>query len=299
MKPQNILLDQQGRVYLADFGIARMVEGGAAITRTGLVSGTPQYMAPEQATGQALDHRMDIYALGIVAYEMFTGSTPFSADTPVAVLMKQVSSPIPIPPKEDVPEALLGPLIKSLAKNPDERWETAEGFASAIEKGLGLVATAVASDPAPTAVLSRTQSLSPEPPPPTVGTPTARVPPPLPPRRGVAAPPRRAGAGALALWIGLAFAALLAAAAAVAFWVWQRPQAPPDLSTVATSSPEATPATPTPPRKPWSPPRSRRRDRRPRRPPRPRPSRRATALPCPGWLATRPRPPRPRRSRPH
>ena len=222
VKPQNILLDQQGRVYLADFGIARMVEGGAAITRTGLVSGTPQYMAPEQATGNALDHRMDIYALGIVAYEMFTGSTPFSADTPVAVLIKHVSAPIPIPPKEDVPEELLGPLIRSLAKNPDERWQTADDFASAIERGLGLVATAVASVP-PTAILAPTQRLSAEPPP--------------PPREGAVAPPRRAGAGAFALWLGIGFALLMAAGGAVVFWAWQRPSAPPDPPTVASLPP--------------------------------------------------------------
>src|SRR6185295_10923893 len=108
-----------------------------------------------------LDHRMDIYALGIVAYEMFTGSTPFSADTPVAVLMKQVSAPIPIPPREEVPEPLLGPLLKSLAKNPEERWKTAADLAAAFEKGMSSVATAVGgagveSLPA-TAVLDRTQ----------------------------------------------------------------------------------------------------------------------------------------------
>ena len=233
VKPQNILLDQQGRVYLADFGIARMVEGGAAITRTGLVSGTPQYMAPEQATGHALDHRMDIYALGIVAYEMFTGSTPFSADTPVAVLIKHVSAPIPIPPKEDVPEELLGPLIRSLAKNPDERWQTADDFASAIERGLGLVATAVASVP-PTAILAPTQRLSAEPPP--------------PPREGAVAPPRRAGAGAFALWLGIGFALLMAAGGAVVFWAWQHPSAPPDPPIVASpaSAPDVTLAAPAP-----------------------------------------------------
>ena len=286
VKPQNILLDQEGRVYLADFGIARMLEGGAAITRTGLVSGTPQYMAPEQATGQTLDHRMDIYALGIVAYEMFTGSTPFSADTPVAVLMKQVSSPIPIPPKEDVPEPLLGPLIKSLAKNPEERWQTAAAFAAAFEKGLGSVTTAVGVagvQSAPTATMpARTQSLSPQPPPPPVqGTRTTRVPSTvLPPRGGGSAPPRRTGSSALALWLVLGLGGLVVAGAAVAFWLWQRSadQVDPRMVASVAPSPAATPtelvrtpapvatpegaaatpypsavATPTPPRQPPSP----------------------------------------------
>ena len=238
VKPQNILLDQQGRVYLADFGIARMVEGGAAITRTGLVSGTPQYMAPEQATGHALDHRMDIYALGIVAYEMFTGSTPFSADTPVAVLMKQVSAPIPIPPKEDVPEALLGPLIKSLAKNPDERWQTAADFAAAIEKGLGLVATAVGvSGVATTATLPSRSAAA---------TRAAEVPPALPPKEGGASSPRRVGASAFAVWLGLGFAGLMAAGAALGFWAWQRTRVPADLPPAASlaSSPPVSLAAP-------------------------------------------------------
>jgi serine/threonine protein kinase len=147
IKPQNILVDEHGGVYLADFGIARMVEGGASITRTGLVSGTPQYMAPEQATGQPVDHRVDIYALGIVAYELFTGAAPFTADTPVAVLLKQVSAPIPIPSSEHVPEALLGPLMKCLAKVPGDRWQTAAEFAQAIERGMALVTTTVGSVP--------------------------------------------------------------------------------------------------------------------------------------------------------
>ena len=253
VKPQNILLDQEGRVYLADFGIARMLEGGAAITRTGLVSGTPQYMAPEQATGQTLDHRMDIYALGIVAYEMFTGSTPFSADTPVAVLMKQVSSPIPIPPKEDVPEPLLGPLIKSLAKNPEERWQTAAALAAAFEKGLGSVTTAVGVAgvaSAPTATMpARTPGPSPQPPPPppVQGTRTTRVPSTvLPPRGGAAAPPRRTGSNALALWLVLGLGSLVVAGAGLAFWLWQRSpdQVDPRMVVEASPSPAATPIEP-------------------------------------------------------
>ncbi|HEV7500332.1 MAG TPA: serine/threonine-protein kinase, partial [Vicinamibacteria bacterium] len=90
IKPQNILVDEADRVYLADFGIAKMVEGSSGLTATGMISGTPQYMAPEQAMAGVVDNRADIYALGIVAYEMLTGRVPFAADTPVAVLMKHV-----------------------------------------------------------------------------------------------------------------------------------------------------------------------------------------------------------------
>jgi serine/threonine protein kinase len=143
VKPQNVLLDEDGRVYLADFGIARMVEVGGGLTQTGMISGTPQYMAPEQATAQNVDHRADIYALGIMAYEMFTGHVPFSADTPVAVLMKHVQEPMPLPPPGSVPEPVVRAILKCTAKLPADRWATSMEFAHALQEGLGLVPTAV------------------------------------------------------------------------------------------------------------------------------------------------------------
>ena len=136
VKPQNVLLDESGRAYLADFGIARMVEGSQHLTRTGMICGTPEYMAPEQATGVAVDQRADIYALGVVAYELLTGRTPFQADTPVAVLLKHVSAPIPIPSRETVPLPVLRPLLKCLAKAPADRWPTATAFVTALQLGL-------------------------------------------------------------------------------------------------------------------------------------------------------------------
>jgi len=162
VKPQNILLDSRGGVYLADFGIAKMLESEESITRTGLVSGTPQYMAPEHATGSALDHRVDIYSLGVVAYEMLTGAAPFNADTPVAVLLKHVSAPVPIPPSDLVPEALLGPLLRCLAKDPDDRWGTASEFAEALEQGLA--ASGAAAAESPSAVAGHGAASTPAPP---------------------------------------------------------------------------------------------------------------------------------------
>lgn len=140
VKPQNVLLDEDGRVYLADFGIARMVEVGGGLTQTGMISGTPQYMAPEQATAQNVDHRADIYALGIMAYEMFTGHVPFSADTPVAVLMKHVQEPIPLPPPGSVPEPVVRAILKCTAKQAADRWATGMEFVHALQDGLGLAA---------------------------------------------------------------------------------------------------------------------------------------------------------------
>ena len=96
VKPQNILLDQRGRAYLADFGIGKMLESSSHITATGMIQGTPAYMAPEQAEGKELGPACDVYALGIVAYQCLAGRVPFSG-TPVSVLVKQVSTPPPRP----------------------------------------------------------------------------------------------------------------------------------------------------------------------------------------------------------
>ena len=132
VKPQNVLLDDAGRVYLADFGIAKMVESTAHMTQTGMITGTPQYMAPEQALGKSIDKSIDIYALGIVAYELFTGRVPFSADTPVAVLMKQASEPMPLPPVSEVREEVTRAILRATAKDPAGRWPTASAFARAV-----------------------------------------------------------------------------------------------------------------------------------------------------------------------
>ncbi len=132
VKPQNVLLDDSGRVYLADFGIAKMIEASAHMTQTGMITGTPQYMAPEQALGKSIDKSIDIYALGIVAYELFTGRVPFSADTPVAVLMKQASEPMPLPPVSEVQEEVTRAILRATAKDPAARWPSASAFARAV-----------------------------------------------------------------------------------------------------------------------------------------------------------------------
>ena len=132
VKPQNILLDEQGHAYLADFGVAKMMEGTSAVTRSGVVTGTPLYMSPEQARGEKVDYRTDIYALGIVAYEMVTGHVPFTADTPVAILMKHIIEPIPLPPASQVPEPVLRAILKCVAKDRTDRWQSAHRFVDAL-----------------------------------------------------------------------------------------------------------------------------------------------------------------------
>jgi serine/threonine protein kinase len=122
LKPQNIMIDAAGKVTLMDFGIARSVESGHTLT-VGVI-GTPAYMAPEQAEGKPVDHRTDIYALGLVMYEIFTGSLAFSGETMVSVMMKQIME-APRPPRElqpSLPPVLEAAILGCLAKNPDHRF---------------------------------------------------------------------------------------------------------------------------------------------------------------------------------
>ncbi|HEY2944988.1 MAG TPA: protein kinase, partial [Vicinamibacteria bacterium] len=221
VKPQNILLDEAERVYLADFGIAKMVEGSGALTQTGMITGTPQYMAPEQATGQPVDQRVDIYALGVVAYEMLTGRVPFAADTPVAVLMKHVTEPMPIPPASTVPEPLVRALLKGMAKKPEERWSSAGAFVRALEQGLAEVPTA--SVPVAATATVPAPALRPAP----------TMPPPGPTTRRTAAPaPSSAGVGrALAI-----LAAIVAVGAVGVFAISRSRSAPPKETTASLSS---------------------------------------------------------------
>jgi serine/threonine-protein kinase len=150
VKPENVLLDTAtGRAMLTDFGVARAFasgndsDGDSAVTRTGFVVGSPRYMSPEQAVGEReLDGRSDIYSLGLVAYEMFAGSAPFTGSSPMAVLTKQLTEAPPplVQRRPDLPAEITEPIDRALSKQPRDRWDTAEAFARAITGGA-------ASDP--------------------------------------------------------------------------------------------------------------------------------------------------------
>jgi serine/threonine-protein kinase PpkA len=123
VKPENIMLHEDGRVVLMDFGIARGSDTTLGMTKTGRAIGTPYYMSPEQTKGQPVDHRTDIYSLGVVLYQMLTGYVPYDADSAIAVGIKHVSAPIP-----QLPDSLrfLQPIINTcLSKDPAHRFQTA------------------------------------------------------------------------------------------------------------------------------------------------------------------------------
>lgn len=135
VKPDNILLDRDGRVMVTDFGIARAAEGDARLTVTGIAVGTPAYMSPEQAIGdKEIDGRADLYSLGVVAYQMLTGVLPFQASNTPGMLMKHIGEvPPPIADRRpDAPRGLIRVVERALAKKPADRLATAQEFRDAV-----------------------------------------------------------------------------------------------------------------------------------------------------------------------
>ncbi len=139
LKPANFIINRDGQILVLDFGIAKIV-GATQYTVTGAVAGTPAYMSPEQGQGKRGDNRSDIYSLGVVLYEMMTGRVPFDADTPFAVIMKHITDPLPMPRsiKPDIPEAVERVILKALAKDPDDRYQSALDLATALRNAVGL-----------------------------------------------------------------------------------------------------------------------------------------------------------------
>jgi len=133
IKPQNVLIDSDsGRSLVTDFGIAKA--GDSSLTATGMFVGTPAYLAPEQVSGDPSDHRADIYALGVMGYEIVAGKTPFDAPTPTAVLMKRLAGP-PEPLRnirKDTPPDLAAVIDACMAADPEQRFQTASDIAAAL-----------------------------------------------------------------------------------------------------------------------------------------------------------------------
>jgi eukaryotic-like serine/threonine-protein kinase len=193
LKPQNIMLDRQNRVIVMDFGIARSLEVPGR-TQTGTLIGTPDYMSPEQAKGEKVDTRSDLFSLGIIFYELLTGKSPYQADTAMGTLLRRIQERA-IPPSEidaAVPVSLSNIVVKCLAPNREERYQTAREIRKDLEVGRdpGSAATAVA--PAPTLP----------------GIPASAATGQLPPAPG--GPPARAGRPKRARWLIAAGALMLA-----------------------------------------------------------------------------------------
>ncbi|MBN8727287.1 MAG: serine/threonine protein kinase [Xanthomonadales bacterium] len=132
VKPDNILLRDDGSAVLTDFGIARALDIAARVTRTGAVIGTPHYMSPEQARGREVDGRSDLYALGIVLHEMLLGRVPYHADDALAIGIMHLTEPLPTLPARLAPVQPL--LDRLLAKQPEERFQTGEEVVAAISR---------------------------------------------------------------------------------------------------------------------------------------------------------------------
>ena len=228
IKPHNILLGHENRLKVTDFGIARY--GPSQMTEVGSIMGTAQYLSPEQARGAPVTASSDLYSAGIVLYEMLTGKTPFTGETPIEIAMKHLNEP-PSPPSELRPE--ISPeldqiVLRSLAKDPHERYETAEEFSADLDRVEAGLPVSPETTAAATAVLTglppteATQVLAPDartrvlPP---TAAPPGRRPPGYPPDYGYRPPKKRRR------WVPWLLVLLFAGLAIAAGWyVYSRVQ---------------------------------------------------------------------------
>jgi eukaryotic-like serine/threonine-protein kinase len=250
VKPANIMIEAGDRVKVTDFGIAKITNASDSLTATGSLLGTPSYMSPEQARGQSLDGRSDLFAVGSVLYEMVTGVKAFKGESITGLIFKIITEePQPIGDLDPrVPAAMVQIITKALQKDPAARYQTGREMADALlpltrpgstptvrvaETPTARGMTPVMATPGPAAVdVTRATAPPPvasPPPPPTMARPQPR------PVRAAPPPAPRPNYG---LWLGIAFAAMvmLAVAAAAAFWAIRRFSPPAGSATTDSTS---------------------------------------------------------------
>jgi len=224
IKPHNVIVDAEGRAKVTDFGIARA--GASQMTEAGSIIGAAQYLSPEQARGTQVDQTSDLYSLGIVLYELLTGTVPFTGDTPVEIAMKHLSA-VPEPPsakRPEVPHDLDLVVLRALAKDPADRYQSAEDMDADLERVARGLRVAPETEEAATTVL-RGADLGAVAPTTIARAPTAvtqaRAPvgPPPPVYYDYDEPPRRR-----AIWPWLLAILLVAAAAIAGVYVYQQIQ---------------------------------------------------------------------------
>ena len=134
LKTANLMRDHKGAVRVMDFGIAKQLgsTGGVTVTATGSLMGTPEYMSPEQLRGEDVDFRGDLYSLGVVIFELFTGEAPFRGETAVATILRQLHD-APFLDRPRLPESLRPVLARALAKDPADRYQTAVEMRRALQ----------------------------------------------------------------------------------------------------------------------------------------------------------------------
>ncbi len=152
LKPANILFDASGLPYLSDFGIAKVISGQQTTLTGDFIVGTPAYISPEQAKGEAVDRRSDIYALGAILYHMLSGQPPYQADTPMSLALKHITEPPPdiLQVNPSLPPALAALIRKAMAKDPSERFTTASALVEAFRNILEGTNPAFLQEVAPT-----------------------------------------------------------------------------------------------------------------------------------------------------
>jgi len=195
VKAANVMVNQDGQVILTDFGIAKILSG-PQFTASGAMIGTPAYMSPEQGLGEPGDARSDIYSLGIMLFQMTTGQLPYDADTPLAVVLKHVNNPLPIPSQLNsaIPPGVERVIFKTLAKNPDDRYQTADEFIEHLDRIKAGLAVPESAQPT---LLSMDQAAAP-----TIVAPSASV------AQVAAAPPAKTGRSKW-IWAGIGIGAII------------------------------------------------------------------------------------------